>query len=394
MHKWTADRIHNGEHFISEQVIVTEDDGTIVDFCSKQDAGSDLITHKGILCPGFINTHCHLELSYMKERIHEKTGLHSFLKHVILSGRDQDPCDEENIRERTLAMAAAEEEMIQQGIVAVGDISNTLFSLTQKEQRRLHYVTFIECMGLRSASADSIIEHGIAMRDQFKARGLPAMVVPHAPYSVSRKLFAHINQHNRGLISIHNQEDYDENRLYLGDPPGIYALLEALEIPFDQLEPTGKTSLRSYLPWFTHDQPLLLVHNVYTRLTEMAEVMHSGRTIYWCLCPNANWFIDEQVPPVEALRSLFARITLGTDSLASNHQLSILSEMQCLQKHFPKMPLEEMLRWATANGADALDCDHLFGRLQKGKSPGLLLLENLSADQQTLLPETSVQRLC
>ena len=70
-------------------------------------------------------------------------------------------------------------------------------------------------------------------------------------------------------------------------------------------------------------------------------------------------------------------IVLGTDSLASNDQLSILEEMKTLQKNFPDIALTEMLQWATINGARALQMDDQLGSFEKGKKPGIVLVEGL-----------------
>lgn len=66
---------------------------------------------------------------------------------------------------------------------------------------------------------------------------------------------------------------------------------------------------------------------------------------------------------------------LGTDSLASNHQLSILEEMKTLQKHFPVVSTKTLLQWATINGAKALQMDNVLGSFERGKKPGIVIIE-------------------
>jgi cytosine/adenosine deaminase-related metal-dependent hydrolase len=95
---------------------------------------------------------------------------------------------------------------------------------------------------------------------------------------------------------------------------------------------------------------------------------------------NANQYIEDAIPPIEMLRSSGCNIVLGTDSLASNWSLSILDEMKTIRKYFPQIPLEEMLAWATLNGATALGMERTLGSFEKGKKPGVVLLdeENLA----------------
>jgi cytosine/adenosine deaminase-related metal-dependent hydrolase len=69
-------------------------------------------------------------------------------------------------------------------------------------------------------------------------------------------------------------------------------------------------------------------------------------------------------------------IVLGTDSLASNHQLSILSEMKTIHEYFPSIGIATLLKWATSSGARALQVDALLGSFGKGKKPGVVLIDN------------------
>ena len=115
--------------------------------------------------------------------------------------------------------------------------------------------------------------------------------------------------------------------------------------------------------------------------------------MYWCLCPNSNIYIENKIPPLKLLIEEGCEIIIGTDSLASNTNLSILEELKTLQYNFPEIPLEDLLRWATINGARALREDERFGRIEPGKKPGLLFIENVDLQNMKLLPQSSVLRL-
>ena len=147
----------------------------------------------------------------------------------------------------------------------------------------------------------------------------------------------------------------------------------------------GTGLLGTFLPYFTKGQSLLLVHNVTTSeddiefiklQTENAKLQTS-----FCLCPNANLYITRQLPNVQMLVDKRCNIVLGTDSLASNHQLSILEEMKTLQQHFPQLKLADVLQWATINGARALQMDDTLGSFEKGKQPGIVLIESVENGQ-------------
>src|SRR5438309_10504438 len=81
--KIKAEKLFDGFGFVEDAILVVTEDGIIKDLISTSDAGSDIEFYEGIISPGFINCHCHLELSHMKGRIPEKTGLVSFVFKVV-----------------------------------------------------------------------------------------------------------------------------------------------------------------------------------------------------------------------------------------------------------------------------------------------------------------------
>ncbi|RYF97016.1 MAG: hypothetical protein EOO02_21330 [Chitinophagaceae bacterium] len=149
---------------------------------------------------------------------------------------------------------------------------------------------------------------------------------------------------------------------------------------------SGKTSLQTFLPRFLPGQQLILVHNVYT---SREDILFSKKVpypaCYWCLCPNANLYITGQLPDIDLLLQEQCNIVLGTDSLASNHQLSIIAEMKSIHEHYPSIPLTQLFTWATMNGAKALQMESSSGSFEKGKTPGVILCkEDLSASRKIL----------
>jgi cytosine/adenosine deaminase-related metal-dependent hydrolase len=329
---------------------------------------TDITYYKGALVPGFVNTHCHLELSHLKGKIAKHTGLPGFVEQVI---RERQAEESEVIA----AMEEADRKMYENGIVAVGDISNKIISKEVKEISGIHYHTFIETMGFNPAKAEEIIKAAVELKSAFKP--LSASIVPHAAYSVSDELFQQIRtegEKNNDLISIHNQETPDENAFFEHKTGSFLKLYQFLGLDIDFFQATGKTSLASYLPKLSTAQKTLLVHNTFTSKPDLDFASAHHPSLYWCLCPNANLYIEDQLPELKLLQDANVKITLGTDSLASNDQLSIIEEMKTLQDHF-KISFDELLKWATWNGAAFLGIEDRFGSLAVGKTPGIVLLE-------------------
>jgi cytosine/adenosine deaminase-related metal-dependent hydrolase len=284
------------------------------------------------------------------------------------------------------SITEAEEEMLRGGIVAVGDICNTADTLDQKGKGRMRYHNFIETIGFTEERAADRWAQSMDVLQRFGGAGT---IVPHAPYSVSATLFGLIAENARGIVSIHNQESEEENEFFLSGKGEFLRLYRGLGIDVSFFRGTGKRSLESWLPHFEQKQPLMLVHNIATSGEDLQ--MAVGRELFFCLCPNANLYIGGVLPDVELLMRQDCRIVLGTDSLASNRQLSILEEMKTLQEMIPGLGTPTLLKWATMEGARALEMEGVLGSFSVGKRPGVVLLEGL--DGERLASGTTVRRL-
>lgn len=335
---------------------------------AKERRISDITYYEGLLIPGFVNTHCHLELSNLRGKIAQHTGLSEFVKSVIrLRTSDE--------YELNVAMLKADIEMYENGIVAVGDISNRLISKSLKANSPVYYFTFLEIMGFKPDVAAEAMERAKQFKTELEP--LPVSIVPHAPYSVSAELFHELAEYadsQDGPLSIHNQETADENAFFEQKAGSFLSLFDFLGQDIAFYQPSGKTSLQSYLPLLSPSLKTLLVHNTYTSAADVAYATGIHSNLYWCLCPHANLYIENTLPDVNMLRGAAVKITLGTDSLASNERLSILSEMNLLQKRFD-VPAEELIKWATFNGAEFLGIEANFGSFEKDKQPGINLVD-------------------
>lgn len=338
--------------------------------------------YEGALVPGFINTHCHLELSHLYGKIAEHTGLPAFVRAIVA----QRAATDEVV---LAAMELADQQMYDNGIVAVGDIANQLISKSVKQKSKLYYHTFVEVFGFNRPS-EPIINEAIAIKVAYSP--LKASIVPHAPYSVSSDLFKKIalNTTENDLLSIHNQETAAENEFFEHGTGDFDLMYQRLNIPKAEVHGNGENSLKYHLPKLPKHVNTLLVHNTFSSKADVSFAQNEHQKLYWCLCANANLYIEDHLPDVDLLRSENVKLTLGTDSLASNHQLSILSEMQTLQDH-KNVPFEEVLKWATLNGAEFLSIEDRYGSFEVGKMPGILNV-NIS-DNLKITSTTFVKRL-
>ena len=372
--KFQATQIFTGTELLDDQlVLITQKDGTIEALVGIEDAGDDIQNFEGIISPGFINAHCHLELSHMKGMIPAKTGLQEFVKQIVGLRKVEDALIQE-------AILSAENEMVENGIVAVGDICNTLDTLNRKAKHRLAYYSFVELYDLDPTRAQDKINAGIILQNTFEQNCIRASLVPHAPYSCTFALLKLLANHfGPHTISMHNQETAAENEFFENKTGDFISMYERTKVSLDYFHATGKTSLQSVLPKINTANHCILVHNSFTSVADIQAVRQQMPNTSWCLCPNANQYIESAIPPIDLLRAQKVNIVVGTDSYASNWSLNILDELKTIQKHNPTIELAEMLVWATLNGARALQMDKHLGSFEKGKKPGLVLISGVDA---------------
>ncbi|MFI5172444.1 MAG: amidohydrolase family protein [Chitinophagales bacterium] len=382
MRRITADIIYPiTSQPITDHVLLIDDAGKLTGIFHKDKFEPSTVEfYNGALVPGFINTHCHLELSHLKNKFPEKTGLPEFLM-LVTKQRETD------IEQINAAIIDAENEMIKNGIVAVGDISNNQNTFHQKTKRNLYYHTFIELISFNPANANSIFDKGEELYNTAAGLGLSASLVPHAPYSVSKELIQLVTNHCYEInkpTCIHMLESNDENELYVRATGSYRKFYRELNVDIKHFSPTGKTSLESLLPFFNRGVKTQLVHNTIATEWDVQWAENINPNLFWCFCPNANLFIEDRIPDIPMLMKHVQYITIGTDSLASNHGLSVLDELKTIQNKFPEIKTNDLLRWSTLYGAKILGIEAQFGSLDIGKTPGLNLIENLQPENDLL----------
>ncbi|MGB1205219.1 MAG: amidohydrolase family protein [Chitinophagales bacterium] len=377
---------------IANGIVIIDEMGKILEVAPPQ-TYSDTEKYKGILCPNFVNTHCHLELSYLKNIIPTGTGLVNFIKPILKIRNDF------SAETMATAIAAAEKEMLQNGIAAIGDISNDTTSFAQKAKGNLRYHTFIELLEFKANEAETAMQAGIAVLEKVPtAARSTASLSPHAPYTVSGSLLEKIavfnNAKKHGIVSIHNQECAAENEFFQTGKGDFYDFYEGLNFDSKKyFRPTQTNSLNYTLKHLSKQHKLLLVHNTFSTTKDIQLAHAYSKNVYWCFCPNANLYIENRLPNFDAFIQENAKITIGTDSLTSNWQLCILSELKTISKAAPHILLADLLRWATLNGAELLDFEEDLGSFEVGKHAGINLIENVDIENLKLSENSKVRRL-
>ena len=386
---------------VAEGYVECDGDGVIIGFGPAGDLSleqlASAVKFEGFLVPGFTNAHCHIELSHMKGLFWEATGMDGFIQQINALRLTVD-------REgRIAAMRREFDSMAEQGVRAMGDISNCDESFAMKAgalaSGGMYTRTFLEVFGTEPEDAREVIDGALTLQARARSMGLDSAPTPHACYTMSPLLnrMAAAEGLRSGYLSYHSQEsDEEEDMLRYGTG----ALAEDYrKRGTTQLPVTGTGSLVYFLENlrkavdFPVDGNVLLVHNTVTDQESIDAARAALRHPYWAVCPLSNIFIHRMLPPLGLMRRNGLDICIGTDSLSSNHLLSMVAEMFCIQENFPDIPFAEMLSWATIGGARAIGCADFCGSFDTGKRPGIVHIGNVDRRSVKLTGESFSRRV-
>jgi cytosine/adenosine deaminase-related metal-dependent hydrolase len=226
-------------------------------------------------------------------------------------------------------------------------------------------------------------------------KGIDAAPTPHSCYTMSPQLLSASAAAglSRGYISYHSQESQEEEDLILSGTGAMYEnrVRNGMSTP----PVTGESSLKYFITRLAdaqpapYDQHILLVHNVCLQQEDIDAVKMVMNNVYWAVCPLSNIFIHNALPPIDLMRKNGLAIAVGTDSLSSNDDLSMVKEIACIRDNFPEVPMTEIFTWASLNGARFLSKEDTLGTIAKGKRPGIVLVKGVDAEGNVTKGSTS-----
>lgn len=369
------------------------DENVVVEIGQLDGECADTEFYGGILCPGFVNAHCHVELSHLAGAFEQATGMSGFINQInaLRNTVDKDG--------RIKALEFQMEKMYKEGVSAMADISNCSESFACKAKSPMYTRTYLELFGSEPKDAQDVIEGGKELAKVAQEYGIDAALTPHSCYTMSPQLLAMAAQEGlkSGFLSYHSQESDEEEELIIS---GTGALAENYKGRGLSTPPvTGKPALLYFIDrLLTFAQSpvqgkVLLVHNVAINQESIDYAKKHLAEPYFAICPLSNIFIHRALPPLDLMRENGLKICLGTDSLSSNTILSMAKEIVCLHENFHHIPLEEILVWASLNGAEMLGKDKELGSFEVGKKPGAVLIENIDWENFKLTDKSVTRRL-
>lgn len=329
--------------------------------------------YPGILIPGMVNAHSHLELAYLRGAIAEATDFAGFAREI---GRVRGNYTNE---ERMHAASVADSKMWHEGVEVVMDISNDDLIMPIKERSKIEYHTLFEVFGLNAQSCD--------MQRAMAAKYRHSSITPHSTYSLQDAIFRDIAREEGESLSIHLLESEDESALY-HKRGSLWEWYTRMGWECDFLKYGSPT--RRIIESVSSDRETLLIHGCKATALDVELLNnHFQRPPTWVLCPESNRYISRITPPIDMLREVNASIAIGTDSLASARNLSMVENMRLLGE----VPLAELLTYATINGAKALGVANRKGSIEVGKQPGLVVISGVDLQALRLTPESESRRI-
>ncbi len=323
--------------------------------------------YSGIIVPGFVNVHCHLELSFAKDKMDNIIGIDNFINSLEQLKRDVD--DNEKIEHIKLAIS----ELENNGIVAVGDILNTSLTADYKKDSKMLFRNYIETFGLDPKNAQQRFNKALDISCLFNN----SSIVPHSTYSSSHELLQLIHEHNKlekSFSTIHHQESQAENLYFSKGEGPMFNRFKNWGITIPDYVPTGRRPVENVLPFMSHNSPTLFVHNAFSEKIDFELITKHFQKPSFAICPVSNMMIEGSLADLNLMMEMGLNICIGTDSLASNHNLNMMDEITLVMEKYPEIPFETIIEWATINGAKALGFDDELGSIEVGKKPGLVLI--------------------
>jgi cytosine/adenosine deaminase-related metal-dependent hydrolase len=380
-----ADAVVPGDaEAIRDGAVVVDERGAVLEVGNAGDvlprhAGAPVERVRGVLLPGLVNAHTHLELSALRGQVPGGAGFVPWVEHMLALRAEVEPEHDLEAIERGV------DELVAFGTVAVGEVTNTLSAVRALARRGLVGCVFHEVFGVERAPLEKRVELLPRIVEEqvgsWPSADLSYAPTPHTLYTTHPEVTRRVlrEARDRGVrASLHVAEHAAERRfLERGDGPVADWYESRLKLPRDRIATPGKSPIELADELGALAPHVVCVHLTDARSEELALVALRGPPVIFC--PRSNLFIETKLPPLLAARAAGIMPGLGTDSLASNASLDVLAEARALADRFPTVPALELVRMATWAGACALGRGDI-GRIARGARPGLLAIDGAVGD--------------
>ncbi len=345
-----------------ENFLVTFDEGVIKSVSSSNSAGDsvDYDIGNSILLPGFINSHCHLELTGFRNLLNRNSSFSRWVEDIIRLKLKTPQEDFEQFVETGIV------EGIKGGCTFFADISGSFTSASALERTGARGMVFYEAIGYGkkdSARVFGQLKETIKIHKERNYRNILPAISPHAVYSVSKEIFKKCSDFSvteKLPVQIHCAETKEEcDFLQFGEGP-FFSLLSFFGQIDENWQAEGKSPVEFLKELGLLKENNTLVHLNFYSAKDLDIVADSGISVVVCPLSNNYWF-GRETSPVEDCFYKGINLAVGTDSCASNDAINMFDELRHLRKIYPSLSSEDLIASATVKGALAFGMEEKLG---------------------------------
>ena len=345
-------------------------DGRVVDLGGGIPPAGVVDLGDAAILPGLVNAHTHLELSGLAGQVPPAASMPVWVCDLLARRRLEPPPPG--------PIVEAIGEARRAGTALLGDVSNSLATVSPLAASPLAAVVFHELVGFNLRDPDRLVADAARALDALAGGpDVQVSLAAHAPYSCAPGLFravrAWLDGRREAITSLHLGESPEELR-FLADGTGPWReLLEALHAWNPAWTPPG-TDPVSYVDGLGFlDERVLAVHGVQLDEAALGRLAARGTTLV--TCPRSNRWVGVGPPPIDRFYRAGVRVAFGTDSLASVSDLNLFAELAEARRLAPGVPARTLLASATRDGAAALGHADRFGAIEAGRRAALIAVE-------------------
>ena len=319
-----------------------------------------------LILPGFVNAHCHLSLSVLKWQIPRRSSFTAWVRSVV---EKNELVSWEN---RVFALHAQAKVMAHSGVTALVDYIPQAKFIVEYSLLPFRQTLLLEVLGFLPSLVEPIVENlELALKQNVDGGGMTKLgLAPHAPYSVSPKLFREVKllaEKYKCPLSCHVAEFPEELQFLQDGSGGMKDFLEERAMYDNDWRPPASSPVR-YLDSMGVLDSLVAIH---LNLADADLDFLKSKKVKAVFCPQSTrWFRRKKYMPVRDLLDLGMVVGLGTDSLASSESLNFLDEIRAAEEMLVDVSREELLRMATRGGAATVGMG--CGVIEKGRPADLI----------------------
>ncbi len=333
-----------------------------------------------VLLPGLVNAHTHLEFSTLSRPLGQpRMPLPEWIQ-LVIAGRKQQA-------DTTAGLTTGLRESLQAGVTTIGEIATSPFAAVALDILP-DLTVFQEVIGFSAARIDSVFAE-LQQRLHSNHPALQVGISPHAPYTVHPELLSKLvvlASERQMPVAMHLAESPEELQLLSKNTGPFRELLDARSMWDGKIFANGLQPL-DYLQILAQAPRALVVHGNFLSQNEIHFVAARRDRMSIVYCPRTHAYFGHDEYPLQRMLDAGVTVSIGTDSRASNPDLSLLGELRYLARTYKDVSPEVILLLGTLNGAEALGIAGSVGSLAPGKLANLTAIE---CDRSETSPQSAV----